>query len=91
MAAAFKPLEKIRAAETDESFAGPREIRHYLGLFLRGGHIGRGFEVIGKAVARQMQQANGVHDLVGIEPGVLVIRSLSRIRNVRVFGWRLGK
>ena len=34
MAAAFKPLEQIRAAEADEAFARTREIRHHLGLFL---------------------------------------------------------
>ena len=76
MAAAFEALEKIGAAEADKALAGAREVGHHFGFLLRGRHIERGLEIVGEAVAWQVQHANGVHDLVGIEPGVLVVRVL---------------
>ena len=91
VAAAFEPLEKIRAAEADEALAGAGEILHHFGFVGSGRHVERGLEVIGEAVARQVQHADGVHDLVGIEPGVLVVRVVVADAKVSVFGWRLGK
>ena len=72
--ATFQPLEQIGAAEADETLAGTGEVCHHLGLFLGGRLVRRRLEVVGEAVARQMQYADGIHNLVRVEPCVLVIR-----------------
>ena len=91
VAAAFEPLEQVGAAEADEALAGAGEVRHHLGLFLGGRGVGRGLEVIGEAVARQVKQADGVHYLVGIEPGVLVVRVALANAKGEGLGLALGK
>lgn len=74
MAAALETLEEVRAAETDEPLARARKVLHHLG-FIGGWRLVRsGFEIIRQAVTRQVKQANRVHDFVGIEPGVLIVR-----------------
>src|ERR1017187_3080681 len=73
MAAALKALEKIGAAEADKAFAGAGEVVHHFGFLPRRRHIERGLEIVGQAVTRKMQHADGVNDLVGVEAGVLVV------------------
>src|ERR1035438_9969603 len=73
MATALEALEKIGAAEADKAFAGAGEVVHHFGFLLRRGHIERGLEIVGEAVTRKMQHADGVNDLVGVEAAVLVV------------------
>ena len=55
MATAFEALEKIGAAEANEPLPGAREVVHHFGFLLRRRHIERGLEIVGEAVAWQVQ------------------------------------
>ena len=91
MAAAFKALEKIRPAEADEPFAGAGQIVHDFGLLLRRRHVERWFEIIGEAVAWQIQHPDGIHYFIRIQFCVLVVRVVIANTKRERLGLALGK
>jgi hypothetical protein len=88
MTAAFQPLEQIGPAEADETLAGPGKVVHHFGFALRWRKIKRRFEVVCESVTRQVQNTDGVHHPVRIEPRVLIVRVV--VTNPKCKGFRLA-
>lgn len=73
-AAAFEPLEEVRAAEAHQPLARVGEVAQRLGLLRRRGPRRIPRDVVPQAVAGQVQRVNRLLDGCGEEPRVLVGR-----------------
>ena len=62
VAAAFEAFEQVRTTEADEALARTGQVVHHVRLFRGRRVVGRGLEIVGQAVARKMEQPDGVND-----------------------------
>ncbi len=73
-AGTLQSFEEIRAAEAHQSLACSGEIMQGGSFSLGRWRLGVFFLIVPKSVARQREIVDGIHNGVGIEPCILVIR-----------------
>ena len=91
LAAALQALEQVRAAKAHEAAAGAGQVRHLAGLGAGRFLVGRRDDVVGQAVARQVEAVDRIDHVRVVELGVLVAAVLAVDLDRESAGHALGE